>query len=107
MGLVAHRLCNHYLSPALSDINYHFNKSSSLFINQQDIKYIQEKINPQIPLGRFVVEGSASNAQLLARHVADSQTHPLVMDNQGGILKGYLPLTPVTATTRFRAYLLI
>ena len=107
MGLVAHRLCNRYLSTALSDINYHFNKSSSLFINQQDIKYLQERTNPQIPLGRFVVEGSASNAQLLARHVADSQTHPLVMDNQGGILKGYLPLTPVTSTTRFRAYLLI
>lgn len=54
---------------------------------------------------RFVVEGSTSSAELQQRHATDLALHPLLRDAYGNLSSGYIPLTPVTNNTRFRAYL--
>ena len=58
------------------------------------------------PTWRFVVEGSASSAQLQQRHATDLQQHPLRHDPHGRPTSGYLPLTPIAPETRFRAYII-
>lgn len=80
MGLIARHLCDRLLPPP--------------------------RLCPDSLTGwRFVVEGSASSPDLQQRHATDLALHPLLRDAYGSPSGGYLPLTPVTNDTRFRAYL--
>lgn len=55
--------------------------------------------------GRLYVESSPSSNALWQRHIKDIQSHPLRL-HDGRLSDGYLPLTPVTQASRFRAYVL-
>lgn len=53
--------------------------------------------------GSFVVEHSASNDELQAKHQQDMTAYPLVVE-QGKLVSGYLPLVPVTKKSLYRAF---
>lgn len=96
MGLVAHCLYNRLLASP--------NRSTAE--EQQFATQATEEQPSPAASWRFVVEGSASSAQLQQRHTANLQQHPLHCDALGHPVSGYLPLTPIGSQTRFRAYII-
>ena len=106
MGLVARRLYDRLLSPSLSPTAEGQPFPSRTSEGQPfPSRRAEGQLSPTA-MWRFVVEGSASSAQLQQRHDEDLLQHPLRCDAHGHPLSGYLPLTPIQPDTRFRAYII-
>lgn len=57
--------------------------------------------------GKFFVEHYFSESEALSIHGELSSLYPLVKNESGRIVSGYLSLVPVTSTTKFHAYMII
>ena len=57
--------------------------------------------------GYLVTEHYSSDGEALQFHQEMSSCHPLVLDSGGGIVSGYLTLTPVLSSTRYQAYVIV
>ena len=55
--------------------------------------------------GKFAIEHYISDGEALAVHNERASRYPLVKDNDGKIISGYLPLTPIIDSTRYAAYI--
>lgn len=56
--------------------------------------------------GKFMIEHHPSTHELIACHESDSRLYPLEVSD-GRVVRGYLPLTPITSESVYRAYLLV
>ena len=57
--------------------------------------------------GQYVVEHYVSDGEALIRHRERMENCPLKVSEVGGIIHGYLSLTPVQMETRYQAYVVI
>ncbi len=64
--------------------------------------FLQQHVLAPGIAGRFSIEYFPTNAALQAQHRRDAEDFPLCVEN-GKVLSGYLPLTPVTPQCRYRA----
>lgn len=57
--------------------------------------------------GQYVVEHYAAEGEALENHHRCLSAYPLKIAQDGRILQGYLPLTPVQATTHYQVYVVV
>jgi len=57
--------------------------------------------------GQYVVEHYAAERDALENHHRCLSAYPLKIAQDGRILQGYLPLTPVQATTHYQVYVVL
>lgn len=58
-------------------------------------------------IGKFTIEHHYSEGEALSFHNEFVSRYPLVKDDNGKIISGYLPLTPIVGSTRYNAFLLV
>ena len=57
--------------------------------------------------GQYVVEHYGAEGEALENHHRCLSAYPLKITQEGRILQGYLPLTPVQATTHYQVYVVV
>jgi hypothetical protein len=67
---------------------------------------ISQNILAEHSTGRFRIDFNAQNGQIYCRHQELKKLHPPIMENQK-LTSGYLPLCPVTESSRYHAYVMV
>lgn len=57
--------------------------------------------------GRYIVEHYAAEGEALKNHYSHLSDYPLKISQEGRILQGYLPLTPVQSDTHYQVYVVV
>lgn len=69
-------------------------------------RLIQHRFLAPDATGLFAIESAPQPDDLQARHQEDIRTFPLIIEN-GKVLSGHLPLTPILPDSRYRAFIRI
>lgn len=94
------RLTEEFVVHPCVEINFRMNMGvvSRLFFD----RYVSSSSS-----GQYVVEHYGAEGEALENHHRCLSAYPLKITQEGRILQGYLPLTPVQATTHYQVYVVV